>query len=159
MPAKLFRSLEKDAITREGLLEVSYKSLHFTSWDAAYAVTMTFVDVQSISQKRLDLVRVKLVDERSKRIYLQLEQKGVAGMISQLHKVGAAVKSNGLLSSNPSDPAWREKQEFFRPYLGENSQEANYRGNEADVLNRWRQYLDFFGRGSTIIRTDRKSVV
>ena len=155
VPARLFRSRKRDAKSREGRLEVSYKSLHFTSYDNHYVVPLPFIDIASLSQREEGTIRVLLKDARSKRIYLALQDhKDVARMVSQLHKAaeGQSKDSGEFLTEKPHDPAWSIKQEFFREFLRDSFSETAF-GGAGDLMARWHGYIKFYGCGSTIIRT------
>lgn len=142
----LYRSRKKNAKTRKGFLEVSFRSLHFSSIDNNYVVTLPFIDVNRISKKPPNTIKIVLKAEGSKNIYIVLERDDMASMLSQLHKASVGEEdSTQFLTVTPHDSLWKEKQTFFESYFDPQAEKALY--------GHWENYFNYFGSGSTMIRT------
>lgn len=140
----LFRKHTKSAKTRDGILDVSHRSLHFTSFECDYVVTLPFVDISQITL-RSNVIELELAEKDSFNICISLTQKDVAVLILQLHKTFDGENScSSFLSDSPFDAAWGSRQTFFNSYMPQ-----NYKS----ILKEWKNYLSYFGRGSTMIRT------
>lgn len=151
IPTTLFRSKEKSAKTRHGNVEVSYYSLHFSSDDNEYVVTLPFIDITEIVKESSHTIKIQLKEKQSKPIYMKLDHNDTASLISQLFtctvKIQDENQTNLYLSDSPMDhdPHWIEKQDFFSTFM-----DPAY---EKQSLLQWNHYFNFFGRGSTVIRT------
>ena len=134
---------------RTGTLEISYQSLHFSSTDCSFVVTLPFVAIKKIEKaKTLGTIIVTLLRKDARDFFIVMEDGSIPSIICQLFEISKQVDDhdpvNVLISEVPKDPLWETKQSYFKPKLKEKDKE---------LLGMWENYLNFYGRGCTIIRT------
>lgn len=145
--ATLYRSKKRSVRTRTGNVEISYHSLYFCSDDHLYAVTIPFCDVKNISKRTTNTIKITLENVKAKKIYMNFTQDDIAGIIVQLFKASDDFSDTESIQLKEirNDSAWNKKQAYFTPYI-------NSPGNH-NIMDKWRRYFDYFGTGSTMIRT------
>ena len=143
---RLTRNHSKKGKFRDGVLEVSYRSIHFTSYDKVYAVTIPYVDILKVAHGNSNELKIELKEKIGKTIFLACNQSDVPQLVCQLCKTFDEESStSGYVCERPTDPKWKEKQRFFFTRLS--------KVHENNLLKDWKQYLAYYGSGSTIVRT------
>jgi hypothetical protein len=138
-----------------GVLEISYKSVHFCSTeDKPYAVTLPFNRLKAIKKQGSDsntpVLKFVLRNKRGQNIFIEFQQNNpeAIDMIMQLfraHSSTSVHRASRMSATDIYEDDWQAKQQFF---LEQKFVE------EVPALNaKWHEYFSYFGNGSTLVRT------